>query len=308
MENFHAIIPSFNPGEMISSCILSIRENIPDSRITVVDNNSEDGTPEFLKKNFPEVEIIRNSTNLGFGSACNMGSRGSDCEYLIFINQDAQINRFPIEEVVQVFSENEYSIIGGKVLSHESLPSPSVGARVSPLSTLMHWATMPLRLIGLRWFDMIAIPESEEFSQVQWIPGSLMVFRASDFVTLGGFDESFFMYVEDIEICYRAESRGMKTGHLPSIISSHSSRGGEGISRIAVHHTLKNQKTFLSRRHGQFLSTTAITISTLFCIVYGLLGSMLLFPFGRFRRSSVNLLLGGLTSLATLPENELNLR
>lgn len=293
MESFHTIIPSFNPGEMISSCILSIRENIPDSRITVVDNNSEDGTPEFLEKNFPEVEIIRNSTNLGFGSACNMGSRDSDCEYLIFINQDAQINRFPIEEVVQVFSENEYSIIGGKVLSDESFPSPSVGARVTPLSTLMHWATMPLRLIGLRWFDMLEISDSEEFSQAHWIPGSLMVFRTSDFASLEGFDESFFMYVEDVEICYRAESRGMRAGYLPSIISSHSSRGGEGMSRIAVYHTLNNQKTFLSRRHGRLFSISAITISSLFCIVYGLLGSMLLFPFGRFRRSSINLLLGG---------------
>ncbi len=293
MENFHAIIPSFNAGEMISSCILSIRDNIPDSRITVVDNNSEDGTPEFLEKNFPEVEIIRNSTNLGFGSACNIGSRGSDCKYLIFINQDAQINRFPIDEIVQVFSENEYSIIGGKILSDESLPSPGVGARVTPFRTLMHWATMPLRLIGLRWFDMLEISDREEFFQVQWIPGSLMVFRTSDFVSLGGFDESFFMYVEDVEICYRAESRGMRTGYLPSIISSHSSRGGEGMSRIAVHHTLNNQKTFLGRRHGQLLSISAITISSLFCIVYGLLGSILLFPFSRFRRSSVNLLLGG---------------
>ena len=97
---------------MIIDCINSVMEKVPQATITVVDNASIDHTPIIIQERFPDVEVIVNEANLGFGAACNRAGLGSDSEILVFLNQDSVLLNLPLEDIEESLFQKNTSVLG----------------------------------------------------------------------------------------------------------------------------------------------------------------------------------------------------
>ena len=120
-EFIEVVIPAFNGEDLIKDCISSVAAALPDSRITVVNDCSSDRTSEIVSKEFPNVNIINNEGNIGFGQSCNVGSFQSDRDWVLLLNQDANLINVPVEKE----SELVFDITSGNsIVSNFAKPVP----------------------------------------------------------------------------------------------------------------------------------------------------------------------------------------
>jgi GT2 family glycosyltransferase len=202
------VIPTYQAGEHLEECLASLRAStlIP-AAILVVDNGSTDSSVQRAQAAWPQVEFILNGANHGFGAACNRGikvalDRGHD--FVFLLNQDARVEPDTLRELME-FSDAHprAAIVGPKTLSTTS------GADGAPL--LLYngaWRRcLPLwqRIPGVHRSSR---GTSDEPRQVDYVWGHGMLIRAEALRTLGAFDPQYFMYWEDIDLCYTYQRAG----------------------------------------------------------------------------------------------------
>ena len=205
-----AVIVTYNNEDTISACAKSLQtRNI---KAIVVDNASQDGTIRVIRKNASQV--VQNKTNLGFAAAVNIGCKQYiDWEYVLLLNPDAEL-KSSLDEAVQHFRNHPKTGVIGLGL-HDSktgkLERDSFGAEPT-LSNLLQ------RKISTTENYKLQITN---YSLVDWVSGGAMVIRNETFHDVGGFDEDFFLYWEDIDFCHRARKAGWQVLRIPSIHVDH---------------------------------------------------------------------------------------
>lgn len=251
------IIVSFNVRGFLENLINSLKRALEgiESEIIVVDNFSDDDTVEFLKRTFPDVRLIENNINVGFGRANNQGVKVSTGEYLLLINPDAIVEENTVKEMLAFCREHpEAGASSCKVLNGDGtlqktcrrgFPTPWVAfTKISGLS-----AVFPrTRLFG-RYNLTYLNPEEEH--EVDAIGGSFMFIPRSVFEKVGGFDEDYFMYGEDIDLCYRIKEAGYKVFYTPRTTAIHFK--GESARRSSMNHTYefyRAMSVFVEKRYG----------------------------------------------------------
>ena len=177
LKNLPSVI---NAGENTNNCI---------SEILIVDDFSTDKSVGLIKKDFPEVKLIRHKANRGFTKTVNTGVRSSQGDLIVLLNIDVSVNKDFLESVLVHF--NNPQVFG--VSLHEKSYGPAKGAFQD--GYIVHRA----------------LREKDVTSNTFWISGGSGVFRRSSWIKLGGFDESLFdFYWEDVDLSYRALKRGMR--------------------------------------------------------------------------------------------------
>ena len=251
------VIVSFNVRGFLESLINSLRRSLEgiESEIVVVDNSSDDDTVEFLKKNFQDVKLIENHLNLGFGKANNQGVEASSGEYLLLINPDAVVGENTIREMLAFSKEHpDAGATSCKVLNADGtlqktcrrgFPTPWVAfTKISGLS-----AVFPrTRLFG-RYNLTYLNPEEDH--EVDAIGGSFMFIPRHVFEEVSGFDEDYFMYGEDIDLCYKIKRAGYKVYYTPSTSAIHFK--GESTRRSNINQTYefyRAMSVFVEKRYG----------------------------------------------------------
>lgn len=217
------IIVSYNTKKLLQLCLRAIYGklgHIP-VEIIVVDNASTDESVDMIKKEFSKAKLLQNKTNLGFAKAVNIGAKIAKGEYLLFLNSDAHIKDDKIREMIKLLEKNPtVGIIGGELQNLDETTSQSYGSFYTIPQVL-------LLLFGSRFKKTKLIPIS---GFVDWVSGGFMLIRRSIFENLAGFDEHFFMYVEDMELCYRAKKRGFATYFFPDAKATHAGQGSSSRS------------------------------------------------------------------------------
>ncbi len=251
------VIVSFNVRGFLESLINSLDRALDglESEVIVVDNSSDDDTVDFLRKNFPSVRLIENRVNVGFGKANNQGVKVSSGEYLLLINPDAVVGEGTIKEMI-AFAEShpEAGAASCKVLNADGtlqktcrrgFPTPWVAfTKISGLSSLFPRA----RLFG-RYNLTYLNPEEEH--EVDAIGGSFMFIPRAVFDQVGGFDEDYFMYGEDIDLCYKIKRAGYKVYYTPRTTAIHFK--GESTRRSNINQTYefyRAMSVFVEKRYG----------------------------------------------------------
>ena len=242
------VIPAYNGSEVISNCIDSVSEILPDSRIIVVDDFSLDDTLEKVRSTHPMVEVLENSENIGFGQTCNAGISHSSSEWVLILNQDATIEKFNFSKIVGIASDPRVDIIGGQILDNNNSRQDNIGRLPNLPMLYLHWPLLPLRFIG---FNSASLYENDhgkyaQTLQVPWITGSCLLLRRKSFEKYGGFDSRFFLYVEEFELANRVRNFGNKIIFEPTLISRHENRSGGQITSKAIFHTLRGQRIFIT--------------------------------------------------------------
>ncbi|WP_418790835.1 glycosyltransferase family 2 protein [Phosphitispora sp. TUW77] len=205
------IIVNYNTKRITADCIQSLIDNkhlkYIEHEIIVVDNASKDGSQEFIEANFPQVMLIKNKENLGFGKANNIGSKAANGKYLIFINSDTIAYETDFYSLLDISEANsQMGFLSCKILNEDG-SIQSIGYN---FPSLMNEIKLRLLLWNFKFIKKIRLNNYDDkgIFEVDWLSGSFMICDKSLFELLGGFDKDIFMYSEDLDICYRAYSAG----------------------------------------------------------------------------------------------------
>jgi GT2 family glycosyltransferase len=216
------IIVNYNVRAFLESALVSVRKamNGISGEIIVVDNASDDGSVEMMQQKFPDVQLIANRKNLGFAAANNQAMRQSRGTYLLLLNPDTLVQEDTFRVMIDFLEHHPgVGMAGCKILNPDgtlqlacrrSFPTPWVAfTKVSGLSSLFPHS----QLFGKYNLAYLSPDQSYE---VDAISGSFMFLRKSVFDTVGGLDEQFFMYGEDLDWCYRIKNSGSKIYYVHS--------------------------------------------------------------------------------------------
>jgi GT2 family glycosyltransferase len=223
------IVVNYNVKERVETLLHSVKESADYGRLTVetfvVDNHSSDGSVEYLMPLFPEVHFIANTENYGFGKANNQAIKRAKGRYCLLVNPDAVLEPDTLLVMYRFMQQHpDTGAAGCKLLnpdgsfapeSRRSVPTPATAFwKMTGLSTLFPRS----RFFGS--YHMGWLPENEA-AEVPVLSGSFMFYRREVLQEIGGFDERFFMYGEDIDICYRTTKAGYEIRYTPATSVTH---------------------------------------------------------------------------------------
>ncbi len=220
------IVLSYNTKDLTLNCLNSIIDQYKEQlkkeefEIVVVDNNSTDDSVLSIKKkalNNKNINLIENKENTGFSKGCNAGTKVARGKYLLFLNSDTEITDKGLLGMTDYLEKNpKVGILGGKLKNKDGSIQRSYGNFFNLWNTFV-WLFMGERLSFYK--------NSSKEKIVDWVSGGLMMIRSDLFKKLSGFDENFFMYIEDMELCYRAKKLGWLSYFYPGINIIHNHQG-----------------------------------------------------------------------------------
>ena len=219
MPAVSVIIVSYKVRYYIEQCLNSVLRSVADAQILVVDNNSDDGSVEYLRERFPQAEVIANDFNAGFGKANNMALANATGKYVLFLNPDTVVAERTIPGCVDYMEAHpEVGAVGVRMQygngrfaleSRRSLPTPSVSFwHMTGLGKLF-----PKSKVFAKYHRTYLDKDGE--CPIDVVSGAYMFIRKEALDRTGGFDESFFMYGEDIDLSYRILQAGYQNRYLP---------------------------------------------------------------------------------------------
>lgn len=228
------VIVSYRCGEMLRRCLQSLREYPPREglRVTVVDNASGDGTVDVARREFPEVTLIELEENVGFSAANNLVLRKTTAEYVLVLNPDTVLCEGTLDTLLGLMAGNRRIGIAGCRLVQEdgTLDHAARRSFPTPASALGHFLRVgrsdraPASLAAYRAPDVSEGP-------VDAVNGAFMLMRREMLDEIGPFDEGYWMYMEDLDLCYRAARAGWITWYEPSVAAVHVKAGTSGRHR-----------------------------------------------------------------------------
>ena len=193
-----------------------------DLEIIVVDNGSTDGTADLVAGKFLDVKLIRQG-NVGFGAGINRGAKEAHGDYLFFCNPDTEIKPDALKLMVEVLANNKtVGIVGGQQFNERGKVIPTFGNYPSRVSEFFQAVKLHKLLPLGRYIPYSGLNRGFFKAGVRyWVGGGMMLISKSLFDRLGGFDEKFFMYLEDIDLCRRAKDLGFYSYFLPAAQALH---------------------------------------------------------------------------------------
>jgi GT2 family glycosyltransferase len=218
MNNISIIIVNYKSWIPLENCLNSLlkQENI-NTDIIVVDNNSSDNILEQYKKMFPSVEWIENKKNYGFSKACNIGESKSKYDLLLFLNPDTILEKNCLEKIFKKNIDYNSKIISIKQIDKKKKNTNAYGYFLS-----FHTYNGLLRFFYRLIFRKTKkINERLDYFCPDWISGSFVIISKNKFHIIGKWDERFWMYYEDMDLCKRAKENDMEIIMLNDIFCYH---------------------------------------------------------------------------------------
>lgn len=233
------VIPSHNTKDLLKDCLASMyrtESDLSSVEVIVVDNASTDGSIEMVSRDFPEINLIRNRLNQGFAKAANQGWRRSKGNLIVFLNSDTFVKgKNTFEAVKKYFRINKrVGAMSGRLVlrngevdldTHRGFPTPwSSFTFFFGLEKLFPKSKIFARY-HLGWYDLNTIHEIDSGC------GAFLVVRRKILLDLNGWDENYFFYGEDIDLCYRIKRAGWKIVYFPKIEALHYKGASSGLRR-----------------------------------------------------------------------------
>jgi GT2 family glycosyltransferase len=214
------VIVSYNTCNILRTCLQELYKHTVGiaMEVFVVDNHSADGSADMVKREFHQVRLLANRENRGFAAANNQAFELATGEYIILLNPDAYVKAGAIERGIAFMARTpECGICGGRLVTPEGKLDPSARRFPSCLSKFFSLTGMSLRYPSSPVFnrhDFGGFAHDRPL-EVDWIPGTFTIVRASLLDDIGPFDERFFIYYEETDLCRRAKQAGWKVFFIP---------------------------------------------------------------------------------------------
>jgi GT2 family glycosyltransferase len=211
------IIVNYNTQADLAACLASLHESWPAaaSRVVVVDNASSDESVTHVRRNWPRVSVIPLDRNLGFGAANNVAMRQSTAEFVLLLNSDTVVPAGAIDALLGRLLARQAVAAGPRLVDAGGRPEVSFGPMLSPLAELAQRTRQRLSASPpalARWYvDRLVRRERE----VDWVSGACLLLHRQAALDAGGFDERYFMYEEDVDLCAALRRQGGRVLFTP---------------------------------------------------------------------------------------------
>lgn len=273
------VVVSYNTLDKLRRCLDCIERH---HEVIVVDNASGDGTVETISREYPHVRLLPNEENRGFGAANNQGSQAATRDLVLFLNSDAYASPGAIDLLSKAFADKLIAGAGGRLLNVDG------SLQQSSANSLTLWAVFCEQSFLERLFPSSALlspywnsHKLQEVAQVEQVMGACLMVRRG-----ATFDERFFLYCEDTELCRRLRAEGQIL-YVPRARFTHELGSSSLDSRwLAVARYNRGKELYFSIHHG--------SLSMLACWLLNRFGALLRFAvwslvailtFGQYKRS-----------------------
>jgi N-acetylglucosaminyl-diphospho-decaprenol L-rhamnosyltransferase len=247
---------SFNTREELRRCLRSLADHatLP-LQVIVVDNGSADLSREMVRREFATVLLLESEENLGFARAANRGLREARAPYVLFLNSDAEVRPGTIETLVSLLDTRpEVGVVAPRTVGTEGTIQVSSGPALTPLS---EWGQRRL-VRGVRGRVPAALARAErihgEEHEPAWVSAACLLARREALLAVGGFDEAFFLYEEDVDLCVRVRRAGWRILFTPAAEVLH--HLGRSMAQAASRADLEYHRSHILyyRKHNGWLS------------------------------------------------------
>jgi N-acetylglucosaminyl-diphospho-decaprenol L-rhamnosyltransferase len=263
------IIVNWNAGPLLRECLTSIvavsqTDLVP--RTVVVDNASTDRSLDALDNVQLSLTIVRNERNRGFAAACNQGAKGSTADYLLFLNPDTRLATGALAGSMAFMDRPEHQrigILGIQLVDADGHVTPTCARFPTPGRFFSAMLALDRALPRLFPPHFMVEWDHRDSREVEQVMGAFFLIRRSLFEALGGFDERFFVYFEEVDLSLRARALGWHTFYLSSVQAYH--RGGgvtEQVKPMRLFYSLRSRILY-AYKHFNRWTATLLTLGTL---------------------------------------------
>jgi GT2 family glycosyltransferase len=246
------VIVTWNVREYLLRCLQTVLREAGgyDLDVIVIDNASNDGTVEAVGSEYPGVKTIQNRENAGFARANNQGIRICQGEYVLLLNPDTELLPGALDRMADYLNAHpQAGGAGPRVLNADGSLQPSC----SPLPSLARETARLLQLPGVRtdgYYEM-ASWDLQTPRQVDVLLGACMLLRGSTLAALGGLDEDYYIYTEEVDLCYRLKKAGWSLAWVPAAQIVH--YRGQSTQQVAADMFMRlyqSKLLFFRKHHG----------------------------------------------------------
>lgn len=283
MKDLSIVIVSYNTKELLMDCINSVKKNAKgiNYEMLVVDNASKDGSSDVAAR--LGAKVIRNKENKGFAAGNNQGARASKGRYILFLNSDTIVKSPIFAPLISWMDDNEDVGAASCALKNEDGSLQATGGYFPTLLRVFSWMTIQ----DLPFVDSIIKPfhplhsksffsKGEDFykkrRELDWVTGAFVLVRSKALKKVGGWDEKYFMYVEEVDLCFKIKKLGYKVWYLPKWEITH--LGGKSSETKGSHLTMEFNG--IKRFYKKFFPSWQYPFVRLFLKI-GALGRVILF-------------------------------
>ena len=237
------IIINYKTPNLTTRCIDSIYKSgitIP-FEIIVVDNCSQDNSKEQITNQFSDIKWIQNTYNAGFGRANNLGVENANGDYILLLNSDMLLlEDQALQKCIEPLSQKEIGLVGCKLINEDCSFQKSTYFDVATVRYLLSY--------NILWYKLFK-PKPKSFDAIM---GSFMLFLKKDFDDLKGFDEDFFMYAEELELCKRFKEIGKSCVYIDEYTAIHNHGGSSDGSSWSLRQNLLSNALLYFKLRGWF--------------------------------------------------------
>jgi GT2 family glycosyltransferase len=231
------IVVSFNTCRILQKCLQKLDEETQGLRteVIVVDNHSKDQSADMVAQEFPQFTLVRSQVNLGFAAANNVGFARAQGRYIILLNPDAFLTPGALQASYEQMEEMpKVGIAGGRLEDQQGQLQPSGRMFPSLLNELLVLSGLAARFPMSRLFGRFdrTWADPNTAAKVDWVPGAFTIIRREAINSHQLFDERFFLYYEEVDLCRRVTNTGYEIWYLPSIRVVH--LGGESSKTVVT--------------------------------------------------------------------------
>jgi N-acetylglucosaminyl-diphospho-decaprenol L-rhamnosyltransferase len=250
------VVVAYRSAALLDECLEAIVGDVQCGTVVpartlviVVDNASPDDSARVASAH-EGVQVVISSSNRGFGGGCNLGAAAGDAEYLFFVNPDARPESGCTSRLLQELAgEPLLGAVGAAVLDPTGANGAvQAGFEPSLRSIIGHYLFVGRLPIVGRWFPPLQLPRGTTERRPDWISGAALLVRRAAFESVAGFDDSIFMYMEDVDLCRRMREDGWGIGYVPEAVVHHELGGSQGMDQAA--RWIRSFYAYLRRRHG----------------------------------------------------------
>lgn len=218
-----AVVVAYESGSALARCVEALLRQHP-AELVVVDNGSRDGSVDELRRGFPEVAIVDPGANLGYGAAANRGAAATTAPNVLVCNSDLEVSPGAVAALTEALEQRPgCGAVGPLIRDASGRRYPSARRFPSHVDAAGH------ALLGLfvpdnrftRAYHQAELAGSAETRPVDWLSGACLLLRRTAFEEVGGFDESYFMYAEDVDLCWRLARTGWAVTYAPRAEATH---------------------------------------------------------------------------------------
>lgn len=270
LPSLNIIIINWNSAHQLRECLDSIitsdRHEFRLAKVTIVDNASTDRSLESINDIDLPLKIIKNSENKGFGAACNQGANIEESDYFLFLNPDTRVDRDSIDRAVSFIekpSDRQIGVVGIQLVDSQGKVQRNCTRFPTPIN---FWCS----ILGI---DKIVKNKFTSYTMTEWdhrntqpvdhVMGAFYLIRSDLFRSLDGFDESFFVYFEDLDLSYRVNQLGWASYYLADVQSFHKGGGtSESVKSTRIFYALRSRILY-TYKHFSSLQATILLLGSL---------------------------------------------